>query len=69
VRILRIEIEKTLQENKSLVISVSSKHKMTLGLCFHFPPRCGGRSEFTSAVTHVPFYGNMVSPYVACPCD
>jgi hypothetical protein len=34
---------RTLQENKNLVVSVSSEHGTVLGMCFRAPPRCGGQ--------------------------
>lgn len=30
------------EKNKSLVTSISSKHGIFLGMCFHVPPRCSG---------------------------
>lgn len=49
-------------QDKSIVTSVSSKHKNVLGMCFCAPPGIADRSEFRSAVV-------MFVPSVACPCD
>lgn len=39
---------RTSQENKSLVTSVSSKHRLALGMCFHAAPGESDRSELIS---------------------
>jgi hypothetical protein len=39
-----------LQGNKGLVISISSKHRLALGMCFVILPGIADRSGFTSVV-------------------
>jgi hypothetical protein len=54
------------------LISVSSKHRTVLGMCFcaPLPPGIADRNEFTSAVAiHVPLWENMLQSHVACPGD